>query len=59
MEKKGLEPILHARVDAEFPRVFAHFARLRKHAAFAPDMEPYLKKIEAAEPAEAERSLTH
>ncbi len=45
--KKGLEPILHAGIDAEFPHAFAHFARLSKHAAFAPDVEPYLKKIES------------
>jgi glutathione S-transferase len=53
LEKHGLEPVLHARVDAEFPHAFAHFARLCKHPAFAPDMEPYLKKIEAAVQAEA------
>ncbi|HWJ41122.1 MAG TPA: glutathione S-transferase family protein [Candidatus Limnocylindrales bacterium] len=52
---KGLEPILHTSVDAEFPRAFAHFAGLSKHAAFAPDMEPYLKKIESHRPAEANR----
>jgi elongation factor 1-gamma len=54
LQKRGLEPILHAQVDAEFPRAFAHFARLCKHPAFAPDMEPYLKKIAAAVQAEAE-----
>jgi len=47
LKEKGLEPILHAKVDAEFPRAFAHFKRLRKHAAFAPDVEPYLKKLES------------
>jgi len=41
-------PILHAQVDAEFPRAFAHFARLRKHPAFAPDVEPYVAKIATA-----------
>jgi len=46
--KKGLDPILRAGVDAEYPLAFAHFARLRKHAAFAPDMEPYLKKFESS-----------
>ncbi len=51
LEKKGLEPILHAGIDAEFPRAFAHFSRLRKHTAFAPDMEPYLKKFESPKPA--------
>jgi len=43
--KKGFEPILHDGIDAEFQLAFAHFARLSKHAAFAPDIEPYLKKI--------------
>jgi glutathione S-transferase len=46
--KKGLEPILHAAIDADFPLAFAHFARLREHPAFAPDVAPYLKKIESA-----------
>jgi glutathione S-transferase len=53
--KKGFEPILHAGIDAEFPRAFSHFARLSKHAAFAPDVEPYLKKIESHRPAESNR----
>lgn len=53
--KKDFEPILHAGIDAEFPRAFSHFARLSKHAAFAPDVEPYLKKIESHRPAEASR----
>src|SRR5262245_42094436 len=47
IEKAGLMPVLHAKIDTEFPRAFAHFARLRMHPAFAPDVEPYLKKIEA------------
>ena len=46
LESKGLKPILHKQVEAEFPLAFAHFARLRKHPAFAPDVEPYLTKIE-------------
>ena len=54
LEKQGLVPILHASGDAEFPHAFTHFARLRTHPAFAPDMEPYLKKIETAGQAEAE-----
>jgi glutathione S-transferase len=41
------EPILHAGVEAEYPQAFANFVNLRKHAAFAPDMEPYLKKFES------------
>lgn len=45
LQKQGLVPILHAHVDAEFPRAFAHLARLRAHPAFAPDVEPYLQKF--------------
>jgi glutathione S-transferase len=45
--KKGLEPILHAGVESEYPRALAHFARLRLHEAFAPDLEPYLKKFDS------------
>jgi glutathione S-transferase len=48
LEKKGLQPILHGGVGAQFPRAFAHFARLREHPAFAPDLAPYLKKFEPA-----------
>jgi elongation factor 1-gamma len=51
--KKGLEPILYAGIDVEFPRAFGHFAKLSKHSAFAPDVEPYLKKIESHRTAEA------
>jgi len=54
IEKKGLTPILHTRIDTEFPRAFAHLTRLREHPAFAPDVDPYLKKIEAVERVEAE-----
>jgi glutathione S-transferase len=56
--KNGLEPILHTRVDAEYSRAFAHFSKLSKHAAFAPDVEPYLKKIESARQAAAELHRT-
>ncbi len=44
--KRGLEPILNATVDAEFPRAMSHFRKLSRHPAFAPDVEPYLAKIE-------------
>lgn len=53
LEKKGLEPILRVGADAEFPRAFAHFSRLRKHPAFAPDMDPYLKKFESSNRSDA------
>ena len=45
IEKHGFAPILHAKVVTEYPRVFAHLARLRAHPAFAPDVDPYLKKL--------------
>ena len=48
LEKRGLEPILNPEVDATFPRAMAHFAKLSKHPAFAPDVLPYLEKIEKA-----------
>jgi len=49
IEKPELAPILHATIEAEFPRAFAHLARLRAHPAFAPDVEPYLQKLETVE----------
>jgi elongation factor 1-gamma len=48
LKKRGLEPILSGDVDQQFPDAMAHFAKLSKHPAFAPDMDPYLQKIERA-----------
>jgi elongation factor 1-gamma len=48
LKTRGLESILNPSVDADFPRAMAHFARLSKHPAFAPDVVPYLEKIEKA-----------
>jgi len=47
LEQQGLDPILHAHVATEFPRAMGHLARLRKHPAFAPDVDPYLAKLGA------------
>ena len=44
-EKRAAAPILSAEVEAEYPRAFAHFGRLSRHRAFAPDVEPYLAKL--------------
>jgi glutathione S-transferase len=44
--KRGLAPILNATADAEFPLAMSHFTKLSKHPAFAPDVEPYLAKLE-------------
>jgi glutathione S-transferase len=44
LEALGLAPILKGWQE-EFPLASAHFARLRRHPAFAPDVEPYLNKL--------------
>jgi hypothetical protein len=47
LERRGLSPVLDGvRSDAGYARAFAHFDRLRMHPAFAPDVEPYLEKID-------------
>jgi glutathione S-transferase len=47
LKERGLVPILQtALIDAAYRQAVGHFARLRKHPAFAPDVEPYLEKIE-------------
>jgi glutathione S-transferase len=53
LQKRGFEPILNDRLEAQYPRAMAHFAKLSKHPAFAPDVAPYLAKLEerAAKPA--------
>ncbi len=48
LKKRGLEPILSEKVDEQFPDAMAHFARLSKHPAFAPDVNPYMEKIQRA-----------
>jgi glutathione S-transferase len=48
LKKRGLDPILNAKIEEQFPDAIAHFARLSKHSAFTPDMSPYLQKIEHA-----------
>jgi elongation factor 1-gamma len=47
LEQRNLIPILDAaRADPTCAGAFGHFDRLRTHAAFAVDVEPYLEKIE-------------
>ena len=48
LEKEGLAPVLRRGFAARYPRAFAHFARLREHPSFAPDLAPYLDKFEPA-----------
>ena len=45
LEQQGLRPILQTNIVADFPRAMRHLARLRKHPAFAPDVDPYLTKL--------------
>ncbi len=42
----GLPPIA-ADIASSFPRAARHFATLREHPAFAPDLAPHLAKLEA------------
>jgi hypothetical protein len=49
LKGQGLAPILDPLLnDSACARAVGHFVRLRKHPAFAPDVEPYLEKIEAS-----------
>jgi glutathione S-transferase len=48
LKTRGLEPILNGKIDEQFPHAISHFARLSKHPAFAPDVVPYMEKIEGA-----------
>jgi glutathione S-transferase len=49
LEQCGLSPALDdLRGRPAYAEAFAHFERLRRHPAFAPDVEPYLEKIDRA-----------
>ncbi len=45
LAEAGLAPLFGDPLEAHFPRAFAHYARLRAHPAFAPDLGPYLEKL--------------
>jgi len=47
LASKALKPILHSEIHKEYPLASAHFDRLCAHPAFAPDVQPYLKKFAA------------
>jgi hypothetical protein len=47
LKERGLDKILHAGVEIEYPLVFAHFAGLIAHENFAPDLKPYVAKLSA------------
>jgi glutathione S-transferase len=44
--KRGLAPILSVDWEQAWPRAGGHFRRLAGHPAFAPDVRPYLQKLE-------------
>lgn len=43
----GLTPLYGEELRETYPRALAHFARLCAHEAFAPDLGPYLEKLDA------------
>ena len=47
LRKRGLAPVLADGWREAHPRASAHFDRLSDHPAFAPDVRPYLQKLEA------------
>jgi glutathione S-transferase len=46
LEKRGLAPILSDDWEQTWSRASGHFRRLAEHPAFAPDVRPYLQKLE-------------
>jgi elongation factor 1-gamma len=46
LEKRGLTPILNQDAQLLYPCAVSHFARLSKDPGFAPDVLPYLEKID-------------
>lgn len=50
LAEAGLEPLWGDELRGSFPRALAHFAKLCAHPAFAPDLAPYLAKLEAPRP---------
>jgi elongation factor 1-gamma len=45
LNERGLDKILHAGVQNDYPLVFTHFARLIDHEHFRPDLKPYIEKL--------------
>jgi hypothetical protein len=48
LKNRGLAPILSEKADEQFADAVAHFARPSKHPAFAPDVDPYIEKVQRA-----------
>ena len=45
LSERGLDKILHAGVENDYPLLFAHFARLLAHEHVKPDLKPYVDKL--------------
>ena len=45
LSERGLDKILHAGVENDYPLLFAHFARLLAHEHVRPDLKPYVEKL--------------
>ncbi|MBR0693969.1 glutathione binding-like protein [Bradyrhizobium lablabi] len=45
LRERGLDQILHPRVQNDYPLMFAHFARLLEHEHFRPELKPYVEKL--------------
>jgi glutathione S-transferase len=45
LSARGLDKILHAGIQNEYPLVFAHFDRLVDHEHFRLDLRPYVEKL--------------
>ncbi len=46
LREQGHATVVPEDLTATYPQAAAHFARLRAHAAFAPDLEPHLARLE-------------
>jgi elongation factor 1-gamma len=46
LSEAALTPLYSEELREKYPRALAHFARLCAHESFAPDLEPYLEKLE-------------
>ena len=42
----GLDLVFHEGMTDEYPKAVAHFAKLSEHEAFAPEVKPYLEKLQ-------------
>ena len=46
LAENGLDLVFHEGIESEYPKAMTHFAKLSEHEAFAPDVKPYLEKLQ-------------